>query len=69
MDQYRTRKLLAFQLDYAAKKSGLSMEETYLLFRLMQSGEYSTIEEMADFTGLTPRKAVPFFCRSWRKRS
>ena len=56
MDQYRTRKLLAFQLDYAAKKSGLSMEETYLLFCLMQSGEYSTIEEMADFTGLTPRK-------------
>ena len=57
MDQYRVRKLLEFQLDYVAAKNGLSEEETYLLFCFMYSGEYATIEEMADFTRMT-QKAV-----------
>ena len=56
MDQYRERKLLEYQMHYAARKNGLTEEETRLLHCVMHSGTYSGLQEMADFTGLSPRK-------------
>lgn len=68
MEQYRTKKLLEFQLDYVARKNGLSSDETYLLLCIMYSEEYASIREMADFTGFTQRKLSILLQRLEKKK-
>ena len=48
MDQYRSRQLLNYQLDLAAKKNRLTPDEARVLFALDQCGEFESMRRLSE---------------------
>lgn len=59
MDAYRRRKLLEKQLETVALKNQLTLNETLILFYLMQSPKAITQKDLAEYAGI-PRNALLF---------
>lgn len=66
-DAYRYRKLMECHLDAIAKKNGLTLDETILMFHLAQPCHLTTLRDLADFSGLPVRKITPLLQKLEKK--